>query len=43
VEATPKAFLSVHQWRGGELDKGAGGGHATRMGVPAHSAYTARG
>jgi hypothetical protein len=43
VEATPKAFLSVRQWRGGELNRGAGGGHAACIGVPAHGAYTAWG
>jgi hypothetical protein len=33
--------LSVRWWQGGELDrKGAGGGHAVHIGVPAHSAYT---
>jgi hypothetical protein len=43
VEVTPKAFLSVRRWRGGELDRGAGGGHAVRIGVPPHGAYAARG
>jgi hypothetical protein len=22
MEATPKTFLSIHRWRGGELDRG---------------------
>jgi hypothetical protein len=30
VEETLKGFLSVRRWRGGELDGGAGGGHAAR-------------
>jgi hypothetical protein len=32
-EAMPKAFLSIRRWRGGELDRGAGGGHAACMGL----------
>jgi hypothetical protein len=43
VEVMSKAFLSVRQWRGGELDRGAGGGHVARMSMPAHGAYVARG
>jgi hypothetical protein len=43
VETTSKAFLSVRRWRGGELDRGAGGGHVVRMGMLVHDAYTARG
>jgi hypothetical protein len=40
VEVTPKVFLSIHQWRGGELDGGGGIRAATRRkkGASAHQA-----